>query len=169
MFFFFNFKNFLFNNLNLNLEISLKNNFLDNFDDNSNSLCSTEALPAKATIDSASAYCQKCLNKSIASFQINNLESIKLCINPSCQSSLDPGSQITYDTNNNQAQQPKKFKYSSKIESLNAKELKDFFETDLNSVELYQNLSSVFNHLVKPIIQINEIVNKLSRQKGKNS
>ncbi len=140
------------------LDISLKNNFLDNFDDNSNT---TEPPPATATVDSASAYCQNCFDKSISSFQINASESIKLCMNPDCSSASGLAYQITYDTNNNKQQQPKKFKYSSNIERLTAQELKVFFETDLSSVDLYQSLSRVFNNLVKPVTLLNETVSKL--------
>lgn len=107
------------------------------------------SVQQEATIDKAASYCQLCFDKSIEWFQINERESITLCLNPDCSTP----NRITYDTNNNTSRadgEAKKFKYSKEILDMTAAELQAFFEKDIETISCYKKLQNVLDTLSHP-------------------
>lgn len=119
---------------------------MDTFDQN-NDTQEKDQEQQTATIDTARAYCQHCFDKSITTFQISSDESIKLCMNVTCSTGGTFTSRISYDTNNNE-NQPKKLKYSDKIQALNATELATFFENDTDTLKCYEDLTTVLKNII---------------------
>lgn len=105
------------------------------------------SVQQEATVDKAISYCQLCFDKYIEWFQISERESMTLCLNPVCSTS------IAYDTNNNTSGgdgEAKKFKYSKEILEMSAEELQSFFEKDIETISCYKKLQNVLDAMSHP-------------------
>ena len=107
-----------------------------------------EAVFSEPTFDTAKSYCQRCLDKSIEWFRVNETESITLCVNPGCSDQ----NHIAYDANNNGdlKDRSKRFKYSKEIMDMSAPELKTFFDKEIDTVSCYKKLQTVIDTLIRP-------------------
>lgn len=138
--------------LSIHLDSSTRNlkHKLAYHDHNSMDFDKNDSSVQQATIDKATSYCQLCFDKSIEWFQINECESITLCLNPDCSTP----NRITYDTNNNRSGtadgEAKKFKYSKEILDMTAAELQTFFEKDIETISSYKKLQNVLDTLSHP-------------------